>query len=149
MACNRQYAVALGLSRNGKMADVAKTVDVADVRKALQHIEQWVRAEDPRTVPTPSRNAVAAAVRNSARLLAQLAPGSAVEVRVPPFVAVQAISGPKHTRGTPPNVVQVEPRVWLQLVCGIIEMNADHQQGLEGSGNRAGEYQEFLPLFRL
>ena len=55
----------------------------------------------------------------TARTLAATAPGASVEVRVPPFVAVQCISGPRHTRGNPPNVVETDPRTWLLLAAGL------------------------------
>ena len=56
----------------------------------------------------------------TARTLAEIAPGASVEVRVPPFVAVQCISGPRHTRGNPPNVVETDPRTWLLLATGLL-----------------------------
>ena len=59
-----------------------------------------------------------ATVRLLAEILAAQAPGRSVEVRVPPFVAVQAIAGPRHTRGTPPNVVETDPMTWLRLATG-------------------------------
>ena len=66
----------------------------------------------------PSRAELADAVRATARTLAALAPGAAVEVRVPPFGAVQVIEGPRHTRGTPPAVVETDAQSWLELVVG-------------------------------
>ena len=57
-------------------------------------------------------------MRLTARTLAGLAPGASVELRIPPFAAVQCISGPEHRRGTPPNVVEADPRTWLLLVTG-------------------------------
>jgi len=64
------------------------------------------------------RPALATTVRMLAEILAGQAPGRSVEVRVPPFVAVQAIGGPRHTRGTPPNVVETDPVTWLRLATG-------------------------------
>src|ERR1700736_3532016 len=72
--------------------------------------------------PAPDRVALAAAVRLTARTLAAVAPGSSVEVRVPPFAAVQCVSGPRHTRGTPPNVVETDPRTWLLLATGMVSL---------------------------
>ena len=94
----------------------------------------------------PSRDELAAAVRLTARTLAAMAPGASVEVRVPPFVAVQCIEGPRHTRGTPPNVVETDPRSWLLLVTGLIGIDA---QGLHLSGSRAAEISHWLPLVDL
>ena len=67
---------------------------------------------------TSTRDATAMAVRYLLQLLADKAPGNTVEVRVPPFGATQAIEGPRHTRGTPPNVVEMNPATWLALATG-------------------------------
>ena len=64
------------------------------------------------------RNTTATAVRYSLQLLAEQAEGNTVEVRVPPFGAVQAIEGPRHTRGTPPNVIETDAATWLALATG-------------------------------
>lgn len=61
---------------------------------------------------------LATAVRYTLEELAILHPGRSVEVRVPPFGAAQAIPGPRHTRGTPPNVVETDAHTWLELVVG-------------------------------
>ena len=89
------------------------SADPAATRAAVLAVEAWIR--DPNATSRPSRAALADAVRLTARTLEHLAPGHSVEVRVPPFVAVQCIDGPRHTRGTPPNVVEVDPHTWLQI----------------------------------
>ena len=66
----------------------------------------------------PGRPELRAAVRYLLDLLAARAPGRAVEVRVPPYAAVQCIEGPRHTRGTPPNVVETDPVTWIMLATG-------------------------------
>jgi hypothetical protein len=82
--------------------------------------------------------------------LAALAPGASVEVRIPPFVAVQCISGPRHTRGTPPNVVETDPRTWLLLATGLLRVvDAGVTGALHLSGSRAAEIQSWLPLVHL
>jgi hypothetical protein len=97
----------------------------------------------------PARPLLAAAVRLSLRTLAQVAPGHSVEVRVPPFAAVQCIEGPRHTRGTPPNVVETDPRTWLELATGTLTWPAAVAAGkIIASGNRA-DLSEHLPLLRL
>ena len=97
--------------------------------------------------PEPERAALAEAVRLTARTLAALAPGASVEVRIPPFVAVQCISGPSHTRGTPPNVVETDPRTWLLLAAGLIPLAEAKATGAVAlSGSRAGEIEHWLPL---
>ncbi|GGG80735.1 sterol carrier family protein [Corynebacterium pelargi] len=115
-------------------------IDPAETRNAVVALTPWLRDEQ---APAPSRQALAKAVRLSARLMAQETPGHSVEVRVPPFVAVQCIEGPRHTRGTPPNVVECAPRTWLQLVTGI---KTWQEAEVEASGTRAGEVSALLPL---
>ena len=78
--------------------------------------------------------------------LAVTVPGAAVEVRVPPDGAVQAIPGPGHTRGTPPNVVEMDPVTWLELVTGRLtwaDAVASHR--VSASGLRA-DLDAYLPL---
>ncbi len=121
--------------------------DPAKTREAVRAVEDWLR-DDSRSVP--SRPDLAAAVRLTARTLAAQAPGASVEVRIPPFVAVQCISGPRHTRGTPPNVVETDPRTWLLLATGLLGVtDASAGGALRLSGSRAGEIQGLLPLVRL
>src|SRR5215470_7926235 len=66
----------------------------------------------------PAKEALRAAVTYLLGALADRAPGKAVEVRVPPYAAVQCIEGPRHTRGTPPNVVETDPVTWISLAAG-------------------------------
>lgn len=116
-------------------------------RDAARAVEAWLRDD---TSPAPSRADLAAAVRLTARTLAEQAPGASVEVRIPPFVAVQCISGPRHTRGTPPNVVETDPRTWLLLATGLLGItDASATGALHLSGSRAAEIQTWLPLVRL
>ncbi|WP_340377835.1 sterol carrier family protein [Streptomyces sp. SS7] len=64
------------------------------------------------------RQALAATTRLLADALAVKAPGGATEVRVPPYAVVQCVEGPRHTRGTPPNVVETDPLTWIRLATG-------------------------------
>jgi Bacterial SCP ortholog len=126
------------------MAD-RQRADPAKTRQAVLAIEDWLRDESR---PAPDRDALATAVRLTARTLAALAPGASVEVRVPPFAAVQCISGPRHTRGTPPNVVETDPRTWLRLATGLLPLEEAKASGaLTLSGSRASEIGHWLPLF--
>lgn len=114
------------------------------MRAAVLAIAPWL--DDPQ-LPAPARAEVAVAVRLSARALAQAAPGNSVEVRVPPFVAVQCVAGPRHTRGTPPNVVETDARTWLELVTGSTTVvEAERAGTLTASGTRATEVAHWLPL---
>ena len=92
------------------------------------------------------QGAVRDTVRTTVAWLAQQHPGRSVEVRVPPFAAVQAIEGPRHTRGTPPNVVETDPQTWLALVSGRLEFAGAVAAGLvRASGTRA-DLSALLPL---
>ena len=97
--------------------------------------------------PEPDRAELRAAVKRSLSALAQRAPGRSVEVRVPPFGAVQCVPGPRHTRGTPPNTVEADARTWLALVSGRLGWADALRSGrLTASGTRAGEIAALLPL---
>ncbi len=101
----------------------------------------WRAAPDE--VSPPDRRA---AVRFTLEELADVAPGNAVEVRVPPDGAVQAIPGPRHTRGTPPNVVETDARTWLALATGSLTWADAMAAGrVRASGERA-DLSEWLPL---
>jgi hypothetical protein len=95
--------------------------------------------------PAP-RDTVATAVRYLLQVLADRAEGNTVEVRVPPFGAVQAIQGPRHTRGTPPNVVEMDAGTWLSLATGGLDWAAAVASArVSVSGTRA-DLSEHLPL---
>jgi hypothetical protein len=121
--------------------------DPAKTRQVVLAIADWLRDDNS---PAPDRDALATAVRLTARTLAALAPGASVEVRIPPFAAVQCVSGPRHTRGTPPNVVETDPRTWLLVATGLLRLSEATATGaLTLSGSRAGEIENWLPLLSL
>jgi hypothetical protein len=77
-------------------------------------------------------------VKGLARAFATEHPGRSVEVRVPPYVAVQCVDGPRHTRGTPPNVVETDGLTWLGLCCGrVVWGDAVRDGRVRASGERA------------
>jgi hypothetical protein len=122
----------------------SRVPDPAEVREAVAAVAEWLGDE---TLPTPERPVLAHAVRMTARALAATAPGSSVEVRIPPFVAVQCVSGPRHTRGVPPNVVETDGRTWLLLVTGQLGLDDAVSAGsVSLSGSRAGQIGALLPL---
>ena len=124
-----------------------RSVDPAKTRAAVLAIADWLRDGHR---PEPERTQLADAVRLTARTLAAIAPGSSVEVRVPPFAAVQCISGPAHRRGNPPNVVETDARTWLLMATGLLSVHDAAASGkLQLSGSRAGEIVESLPLVPL
>src|SRR5487761_1024418 len=77
-----------------------------------------LRALDSGASPEPEQLRIAA--RHLLQLLALRHPGNTVEVRVPPVAAVQCLAGPRHTRGTPPNVIETDPVTWIKLAGGRI-----------------------------
>nr|WP_281496664.1 sterol carrier family protein [Ornithinimicrobium sp. F0845] len=98
---------------------------------------------DPSGAP---RSVLATAVRFTLEELAERAPGRSVEVRVPPFGAVQCVEGPRHTRGTPTNVIETDGVTWLRLVVGEASWEDEEQAGrVRASGQRA-DLTEWLPL---
>ncbi len=101
----------------------------------------------PEREPVPlEREALAVAVRTLAEALRTQAPGRSVELRVPPFVAVQAVAGPRHTRGTPPNVIEADPVTWLRVATGRASFSECVANGLiVASGSRA-DLSEYLPV---
>jgi hypothetical protein len=94
----------------------------------------------------PDRALLRDAVRVLLAALARRAPGRSVEVRVPPFGAIQCVAGPRHTRGTPPNVVETDPLTWLLVGTGRLGWADAVASGkIRASGNRT-DLSEYLPL---
>ena len=112
------------------------------LRAAVDPVRAWLAGE----AAQPPRVVLGAAVKTSARWLAQQVPGRSVELRVPPHVAVQLVSGPRHTRGTPPNVVETDPVTWLRLATGATTWADAVAAGkVAASGSRA-DLTAYLPL---
>jgi hypothetical protein len=128
----------------------SRTVDPRELRAAVEAVTPWLDGDgEGEGAAEPPRTELAAAVRLSLRTLAQLAPGNSVEVRVPPFAVVQCVEGPRHTRGTPPNVVQTDAATWLRLATGRATWADAVANGqVDASGIRAGEIAGLLPLVR-
>jgi hypothetical protein len=85
-------------------------------------------------------------VKSSLALLAEIYPGKAIEVRIPPYAAVQCGDGPKHTRGTPPNVIEMEAQTWLQLVAGQRTWSDAYSEGLISASGVRADLSHLLPL---
>ncbi|HEX5115083.1 MAG TPA: sterol carrier family protein [Pseudonocardiaceae bacterium] len=124
---------------------MAADTDPAQVRQAVADVLPWLAG----TADQPDRAVLARAVRLSLRVLPAIAPGRSVEVRVPPFAAVQCVVGPRHTRGTPPNVIEMNPRTWLELATGRVSWTDALSAGrVAASGSRA-DIAHLLPVVRL
>jgi hypothetical protein len=119
-------------------------IDPHEVRAAVAEILPWLAGEQQ----VPERAVLAKAVRLSLRVLPWVAPGRNVEVRVPPFAAVQCVAGPTHTRGTPPNVIETDARCWLELATGQLSWaDAVAAARVTASGGRA-DISALLPVVR-
>ena len=92
------------------------------------------------------RETTATAVRWLLQVLAENAEGNTVEVRVPPFGAVQAIEGPRHTRGTPPNVIETDAATWLALATGSLSWADAMAQGVIAASGTRADLTAYLPL---
>jgi hypothetical protein len=109
---------------------VARTVDDPDAVAAV--LEAVDSGNDP------DRAVLRRATLHLLGALALAAPGRSVEVRVPPFGAIQCVAGTRHTRGTPPNVVEMDPLTWLLLATGRLTWAAAMADGqVTASGTRA------------
>lgn len=93
------------------------------------------------------RQTLALAVRYALEELATRAPGRSVEVRVPPFGAVQCIEGPRHTRGTPPNVTETDAATWLALAVGDLTWQQAWEGGTLSFSGQRSDLSSWLPLF--
>jgi len=120
---------------------MARSISTDDGRAALAAVATAGAAAE-----SPARTDVATAVRYLLQLLAEKAPGNSVEVRVPPFGAVQVVEGPRHTRGTPPNVVEMDAQTWIALATGVRGWSEAVAAGrIQASGTRA-DLTALLPL---
>ncbi|AXE55191.1 sterol carrier family protein [Aurantimicrobium sp. MWH-Uga1] len=103
-------------------------VDAADGQQAVHAVMEG----------SSERNDVATAVRYLLQLVTDCAPGHTVELRVPPFGAIQCVEGPEHTRGTPPNVVEMDPATWIAIATGQQTWSEAYDQGkISASGVRS------------
>jgi hypothetical protein len=85
-------------------------------------------------------------VKSTLALLTTKAPGRAIEVRIPPYAAVQCGDGPTHTRGTPPNTIEMNADTWLALASGKLSWSDAMSSGaIAASGVRA-DLTDYLPL---
>jgi len=112
--------------------------------RGRESVEAVLRALDGGTEPDQGELRIAA--RHLLQLLAIRHPGHALEVRVPPVAAVQCLEGPRHTRGTPPNVVETDPVTWIRLATGRLGWAAAvRSAAVTASGPRA-DLDGYLPL---
>ncbi len=131
------------------MAIARRRIDLAEGRAALAAWQAAVGQQAGlETVPgtPPSRTVLATAVRYSLEELTARAPGNSVEVRVPPFGVTQCVEGPRHTRGTPPNVIECDAATWLAMVTGRLAWSDAVDAGRVAASGLRADLSELLPL---
>ena len=107
------------------------------VVEVVVHCDDLSRSLDRPPIPL-DRDAFALTTRELVAIAAAQAPGRTVELRVPPFAAAQLMAGPRHTRGTPPNVVETDPLTWLRLATGRVAWVDEVRAGrVRASGQRS------------
>ncbi|WFE24390.1 sterol carrier family protein [Solwaraspora sp. WMMD937] len=94
----------------------------------------------------PARVQLRDAVRLLLAALVERAPGRSVEVRVPPYGAIQCVAGPRHTRGTPANVVEIDPASWVLLATGDLDWASAVANGLISASGPRSDISRYLPL---
>ena len=113
-----------------------RTADPAEVDAALT---RWRTGE-------PGRDDRRLLTRHFLALLEERAPGRSVEVRVPPYAAVQVVPGVRHTRGTPPAVVEMDADTWLALVTGTMSWPGALEEGRVAASGERADLSAYLPL---
>jgi len=115
-------------------------------RRRISHLDGKSAIESCLSPDDFSQEKLTTAVRYLLEELAEIAPGNSVEVRVPPLGATQCIEGPRHTRGTPPNVVEMAPETWFDLATGRLDWADAISSGLVSASGVRATLEEVLPL---
>ncbi|MFC9770480.1 MULTISPECIES: sterol carrier family protein [unclassified Pseudarthrobacter] len=125
------------------MATARRRVDVKEGKAAL---DAWLEAaRSPSDAPL-ARNVLATAVRYTLEEVTARAPGNSVEVRVPPFGVTQCVEGPRHTRGTPPNVIECDAATWLAMATGGLAWADAVEAGKVAASGLRADLSGLLPL---
>jgi uncharacterized protein (TIGR03083 family) len=149
----QRVADALAAAPQGRVVDTRAGAMLLDDYLATRTIELIAHTDDlnaavPGLDIPYDRPALATCVRLLADTLAARAPGGSTEVRIPPYAVVQCVEGPRHTRGTPPNVVETDPLTWIRLATGRLGWaTALGEAKVSASGERA-DLGALLPLMR-
>lgn len=123
------------------MAGGLRQLAAAELGEVLKRIDDATRSGEP---PDPADLRVT--VKHSLAVLAARAPGKSVEVRVPPYAAVQCIAGARHTRGKPPAVVETDALTWIALARGQLSFTAAVDRGQVRASGERSDLTEHLPL---
>ena len=114
-----------------------RIADPHEVEAALARVEAST---------APDRADLRLLVKHYLAVLESRAPGHSVEVRVPPYAAVQAIPGVRHTRGTPPAVVETDARTWIAMAAGRISWAEALDSGKVAASGQRADLVPYLPL---
>lgn len=109
-------------------------------------VEGVVHGLDLDPVVDPDAGALKIAARSLLNALVAKAPGHTVEVRVPPIAAVQCVEGPRHTRGTPSNVVELDALTWVRLAAGRQSWSDGIADGRVSASGERSDISSLLPL---
>ncbi len=120
---------------------VLRQLSPAQLKDVLARIDQTPSGER-----FPATDDVRAAVKHFLAVLTARAPGKSVEVRVPPYAAVQCVEGARHTRGTPPAVVETDPGTWLALARGQLHFAEAVRGGSVRASGERSDLSRYLPL---
>ncbi|MER7583805.1 sterol carrier family protein [Kitasatospora sp. NPDC097691] len=134
----RRFEIRLGSMTLADML-VTRLVEV------VVHADDLADALGPDAFPH-DRQALAAVTRMLADAFADHAPGGAVELRIPPYAVVQAVEGPRHTRGTPPNVVETDPLTWIRLATGRTDWAAAVESAAVSASGERSDLRAHLPV---
>lgn len=119
---------------------------LAEWREANAHLSGSAGSDGPETGAPVPRGILATAVRYSLEEVTARAPGNSVEVRVPPFGVTQCVEGPRHTRGTPPNVIECDAATWLAMVSGYLSWADAVDAGRVAASGLRADLSGLLPL---
>lgn len=129
------------------MAVSRRRIDIEEGRAALAAwLEAGAPASDGPASGAVPRTVTATAVRYSLEEVTARAPGNSVEVRVPPFGVTQCVEGPRHTRGTPPNVIECDAATWLAMVTGQLSWSDAVTSGKVAASGLRADLSGLLPL---
>lgn len=131
------------------MAVSRRRIAVDEGRAALaawQAANPAAAAPDTEGTSAVPRSTIATAVRYSLEEVTARAPGNSVEVRVPPFGVTQCVEGPRHTRGTPPNVIECDAATWLAMVSGQLGWADAVAAGKVAASGLRADLSALLPL---
>lgn len=117
-----------------------------DVEEGAAALQAWHRAAFPPSDTPVPRAVLAMAVRYTLEEVTARAPGNSVEVRVPPYGVTQCVEGPRHVRGTPPNVIECDAATWLAMVTGRMSWADAVGAGKVAASGLRADLSGLLPL---